>query len=73
MKWGQLTEANTGRHVAVEINETFMFAPKINAQINDGSGSITGLLPEEINLLFNGVARAQRKQEADYIEVIEIK
>lgn len=51
-KWADFTASNIEQHVAVEINGNFIFAPKVNCQINGGNCSASGLSAEEINRLF---------------------
>ncbi|ROS85243.1 hypothetical protein EEK90_03610 [Muribaculaceae bacterium Isolate-036 (Harlan)] len=61
-----------GRHVAVEIDGRFMFAPRVNQQITGGRCAISGLTSEEINLLFRNTEKDVNQHPADTIEVIEI-
>ena len=51
-KWARFTQANTGRHVALEINGIFMLAPRINSEISGADCCIDEAAPEIINLLF---------------------
>ncbi len=57
IKWSKFTEASIGRHVAVEIDGRFMFAPRVNQQITGGHCAISGLNSEEINLLFKNAEK----------------
>ena len=72
IKWVKFTEASIGRHVAVEIDSRFMFAPRVNQQITGGHCAISGLTSEEINLLFRNAEKDVNQHPADTIEVIEI-
>ena len=72
IKWAKFTEASIGRHVAVEIDSRFMFAPRVNQQITGGHCAISGLTSEEINLLFRNAEKDVNQHPADTIEVIEI-
>lgn len=73
LKWAEFTENNISKHVAVEIDGRFMFAPRVNQQITGGSCAITGLTAEEINRLFKNAEKAVDLTPVDTIEVIEIK
>lgn len=57
IKWAEFTEASIGKHVAVEINGQFMFAPRVNQQITGGHCAISDLTPEEINDLFRNAEK----------------
>lgn len=72
IKWSKFTEASIGRHVAVEIDGRFMFAPRVNQQITGGHCAISGLTSEEINQLFKNAEKDVNQHPADTIEVIEI-
>lgn len=72
LKWAEFTTANIGRHVAMEIDGVFMFAPKVNQQISGGRCSISSLTPEEINRLFKNAKKEENQTPVDTIEVIEI-
>lgn len=54
LNWERFTGSNIGKHVAVEINGSFMFAPMINQQITVNNGTINNLPLEVINSLFKG-------------------
>lgn len=72
LKWAEFTAANIGRHVAMEIDGVFMFAPRVNQQISGGHCSISSLTPEEINHLFKNAKKEEDQTPVDTIEVIEI-
>lgn len=73
LKWAEFTAANVGKHIAMEINGEFMFAPKVNQQISGGACSINSLSPEEINSLFKDSNKVVNQTPIDTIEVIEIE
>lgn len=57
LKWVEFTEASIGKHVAVEINGKYMFAPRVNQRISGGRCAISVLTPEEINSLFKNAEK----------------
>lgn len=69
IKWAKFTEANIGKHVAVEIGGRFMFAPRVNQQITGGRCAISGLTSDEINQLFRNAEKIVDKKPTDTIEV----
>lgn len=73
LKWAEFTAANIGKHIAMEIDGVFMFAPKVNQQISGGACSINSLPPEEINNLFKNSKKVVNQTPVDTIEVIEIE
>ncbi|MBP3288629.1 MAG: hypothetical protein J6L79_05280 [Muribaculaceae bacterium] len=73
LKWAEFTAANIGKHVAMEIDGGFMFAPRVNQQISGGSCAISSLPPEEINLLFKDAKKEENQTPVDTEEVIEIE
>ncbi len=73
LKWAEFTEASIGKHVAVEINGRFMFAPRVNQQITGGSCAISGISPEEINCLFRNAEKTVNKDPVETIEIIDLK
>lgn len=73
LKWAEFTEANIGRHIALEINGAFMYAPKVNSRISSGYCNINGLTPETINRLFKGAEISVNNPSAEEIEVFEMK
>lgn len=72
LKWAEFTEASIGKHVAVEINGRFMFAPRVNQQITSGSCAISGMSPEEINCLFRNAEKIVNQDPVDAIEIIDL-
>lgn len=72
IKWAEFTEENIGNHVALEINDKFMFAPMVNQQITGGRCAISGLTPEEINSLFSNAEKIVNKEPLDAIEIIDL-
>ena len=72
IKWAEFTEENIGNHVAVEINDKFMFAPMVNQQITGGRCAISGLTPEEINSLSRNAEKIVNKEPLDAIEIIDL-
>ena len=73
LKWAEFTEASIGKHVAVEINDSFMFAPRVNQQITSGCCAISGISPEEINCLFRNAEKTVNKDPVETIEIIDLK
>lgn len=71
LKWAEFTEAKIGKHVAVEINGKYMFAPRVNQRISGGRCAISYLTPEEINSLFKNAEKASAQRHVDTIEIIE--
>lgn len=59
LKWAEFTAANIGKHVAMEIDGVFMFAPRVNQQISGGTCGISSLTPEEINRLFKDAKKEE--------------
>lgn len=57
LKWSELTEANIGRPLDLEIDGEIMFAPMVNSQIEGGHCAISGLAPEEVNRLFKNARK----------------
>lgn len=72
LKWAEFTEASIGKDVAVEINDNFMFAPRVNQQITGGSCAISGMSPEEINCLFRNAKKIVNQESVDAIEIIDL-
>ncbi|MDE7081885.1 MAG: hypothetical protein K2O78_09565 [Muribaculaceae bacterium] len=72
IKWAKFTEACIGRHVAVEIDGRFMFAPRVNQQITGGRCAVAGLTSDEINLLFGDAEKGVGQESVDTIEIIEM-
>lgn len=52
--WTLFTKENIGKYVAIDINDNFVSAPKIENQITDGQCTATGLAPKLVNKLFKG-------------------
>lgn len=73
LKWAKFTEASIGKHMAVEINGKFMFAPRVNQQITGGRCAISDLTPEEINSLFRNAEKTVNQEPVDTIEIIDFK
>lgn len=69
LRWAEFTEASIGKHVAVEINGKYMFAPRVNQRISGGRCAISDLTPEEINSLFKNAEKAVPRPPVDTIEV----
>lgn len=57
LRWAEFTEASIGKHVAVEINGKYMFAPRVNQRISGGRCAISDLTPEEVNSLFKNAEK----------------
>lgn len=72
LKWAEFTEASIGKHVAVEINDSFMFAPRVNQQITSGCCAISGMSPEKINCLFRNAEKTVKQAPVDAIEIIDL-
>lgn len=72
LKWAEFTEASIGKHVAVEINGRFMFAPRVNQEIAGGSCAISGISPEEINCLFRNAEKVVNQDPVETIEIIDL-
>lgn len=72
LRWAEFTKESIGKHIAVEINDIFIFAPKVNQQISGGKCAISDLTPEEINSLFRNAKKEENQTPVDTIEVIEI-
>lgn len=72
LKWAEFTEASIGKHVAMEINGRFMFAPRVNQQITGGSCAISGMSPEEINSLFRNAEKIVNQDPVDVVEIIDL-
>lgn len=71
-KWAEFTAANIGKHVAMEIDGVYMFAPMVNMQISGGACAISSLSPEKINRLFKNAKKEVNKALPTHIEIIEI-
>ncbi len=71
LKWAEFTESSIGKHVAVEINGKYMFAPRVNQRISGGRCAISDLTPEEINSLFKNAEQITDQKPVDTIEVID--
>ena len=71
LRWAEFTEASIGKHVAVEINGKYMFAPRVNQRISEGRCAISDLTPEEINSLFKNAEKFAPQHPVDTIEIID--
>lgn len=72
LKWAEFTQANIGKHVYVEINGKFIFAPRVNQRIIGGRCAVSNLTPEEINSLFSNAEKTVSQEPVDAIEIIDL-
>lgn len=71
--WEQFTEDNIGKYVAVEINDKFIMAPKVNTAITSGECAASDVLPETVNELFKDAIPIAEDIEEIPIEPIDIE
>lgn len=69
--WEKFTEDNIGKYVAVEINDKFIMAPKVNTYISSGVCAASDVLPEIINELFKDAIPIVKDIEEIPVEPIE--
>lgn len=71
--WEQFTEDNIGKSVAVEINDWFIMAPKVNTAITSGVCAASDVLPEIVNELFKDAIPIVEDTEEIPVETIEVE
>lgn len=69
--WEQFTGDNIGKNVAVEINDRFIMAPKVNTSITSGVCAASDVLPEIVNELFKDAIPIVKEIEEIPVEPIE--
>lgn len=71
--WAKFTNANIGRHIAIYINGTFVYAPRIMSMITSGDCTAMGLFPETVNRFFKGAKKIMTDKEVEAVEAVEVE